>query len=460
MSSAISIVGIVTRDRAAGMVACLESYIENCRRHDRAPEFVVIDDSRAAEAQTGARAALHRTAGRLNARIRYAGWPEKNRFAERLAAESSVPLDIIRFALFGDERCDVTVGANRNNLLLDTVDALVFSADDDTLCHVAAAPDSDDAVSVFSGYDPTELWFFPDRAGALESVSFEDIDVLGCHEPMLGNSAAVTMHGLVGDSAMASPRYYLSLTGASRERLTSSPEAYRSAFRSREVLRAVRRPTITAGPFFMTTFFGFDNRMPLPPFFPVQRNEDGIFGVVLKQCRDDGRIALLPWVLLHTPAPRSFTPDVFWKDAASVRMDDIVIGCLQSHGPASLVQLGIHLQRIGSLSVLEFEAYVRILQQHRVIALVTVLQSHLQTYGSSPAFWAADVSRMLEVLMKAPGKEDFIVPRDLPDEDARHLSRELVRRFGELLEAWPAITQASRRLRAQGIRLSDPIQAT
>jgi hypothetical protein len=460
MPTAISIVGIVTRDRLAGMTSCLESYIENCRRHDRDPEFVVIDDSRGAEAQSHARTALHRTAGRFNARIRYAGSQEKNRFAERLAAESAVPLDIIGFALFGDERCEVTVGANRNSLLLDTVDALVFSADDDTLCRVAAAPESSNAVSVFPGYDPTEFWFFPDRARALEAVSFEDIDVLGCHEPLLGSSVAVTMHSLIGDSAMASPRYYLSLTGASRERLTSSPEAYQSAFRSREVLRAVRRPTITAGPFFMTTFYGFDNRVPLPPFFPVQRNEDGIFGVVLQQTRDDCRIAVLPWVLLHTPAHRSFTPDALWKHAASARMDDIVINCVLSHERAPLVELGIHLQQLGSASAAEFDAYVRIVQQRRAIALITVLQSHLQTYGPSPAFWAADVSRMLEVLMKAHGGDDFIVPRDLPNEAAPRLSQELVRRFGELLEAWPTIVEACRRLRAQGIRLSDPIQGS
>jgi hypothetical protein len=62
------------------------------------------------------------------------------------------------------------------------------------------------------------------------------------------------------DSGMASPRYYLTLTGASRDRLVASPQAYRSAFESREILRSVRQPTITAGPFCMTTFLGLDNR--------------------------------------------------------------------------------------------------------------------------------------------------------------------------------------------------------
>ena len=276
--------------------ACLRSYLENCQRHGRAPEFVVTDDSAGTEAQVANRAVLQRFKRDFNARIRYAGSGEKSRFAEALAGESAVPLRIIRFALIGDERCVLSTGANRNCLLLDTVGTLVLSIDDDTRCRIAAAPQREEALASYSGYDPSEFWFFADRARALESVSFVEIDVLGCHEALLGNTVAnvdgpvdttgrvaITLPGLVGDSGMASPRYLLTLTGASRERLVASPDAYRSAFRSREVLRTVRRPTISAGSFCMTTFLGFDNRSLLPPFFPVQRNSDGVFGLLLQK---------------------------------------------------------------------------------------------------------------------------------------------------------------------------------
>jgi len=68
---------------------------------------------------------------------------------------------------------------------------------------------------------------------------------------------------------------------------------------------------------------------------------------------------------------------------------------------------------------------------------------------------------MIELLSKATSTEDYLVPRDLRHgrdaEEARRLSQELVARFGELLEAWPAIAAAARRLRANGCRLTDPI---
>jgi len=478
----ITVVGIVTRNRMASLVACLESYLGNCRRHGRNPEFVVTDDSPGVETQDQTRAALQRLQHHVGGPIRYAGWRERSRFAQALARESAVPLQTIRFALFGDNRCALSTGANRNSLLLDTVDALVLSVDDDTRCRIAVPHDAEDAHAFFSGYDPTEFWFFPDHASAIESISFVDVDALGCHEELLGNAVAelgdaapngrvaITLHGLVGDSGMASPRYYLSLAGASRERLVASPSAYRSAFRSREVLRTVRRPTVCSGPFCMTTFFGYDHRLLLPPFFPVQRNSDGIFGLVLQKCVDGSRSAFLPWVLLHVPpAPRAFEPDEIWTDAGSVRTADIVIACVFAHqagnAPQSdamrLIHLGRHLRWLGALKLLDFESHVRSLQQYRNLAFITILESQLQTYGGSPGFWAEDVRRMVERMSKATTAEDYLVPRDLRDgrdaEEARRLTQELVAKFGELLEAWPTMVAAARLLRTNGCRLTDPI---
>jgi len=90
-----------------------------------------------------------------------------------------------------------------------------------------------------------------------------------------------------------------------------------------------------------------------------------------------------------------------------------------------------------------------------------VLQSRLQAYGASPRFWADDVKRMIELLSKGTSAGDYVVPRDLRHEHGveavRRLSQELIARLGELLEGWPAIVAAARRLRANGCRLADPV---
>jgi len=150
-------------------------------------------------------------------------------------------------------------------------------------------------------------------------------------------------------------------------------------------------------------------------------------------------------------------------------MADIVIAGLLAHDGGSapltdatrLAQLGQYLQGLGELELSGFEAHVRRMQQYRTMAFITVLQSHLQMYGASPRFWADDVKRMIELLSKGTSTEDYIVSRDLRHghdaEEARRLSQELVARFGELLEAWPTLVAAARRLRANGCRLADPV---
>jgi hypothetical protein len=480
-SGTISAIGVVTCNRLPSLVACLESYLANCRRHDRTPEFIVADDS-AVTGSEDVRSALQSLDNRSAQRIRYAGRRERSRFAEALAHESGVPLELVRFALVGDDRCQLSTGANRNGLLLDTIDSLVLSVDDDTRGGFAIAPGAEGGLSFFAGYDPTEFWFFPDRAAAIASVVFEEIDVLRAHEPLLGHTVAdlggpansvgrvaITLNGLVGDSGMGSPRYYLTLAGDSRGRLVSSETGYRSAFQSREVVRTVRRRTVSSGPFFMTTFYGLDNRVLLPPFFPVQRNSDGIFGLVLRSTTSHCT-GFLPAVLPHAPPPRIFPPDAIWTDADRVQLADIVIAGVFAFDAgadlsdeARLIRLGRHLRWLGSLNLVEFDAYIRAQQRFRTIAFITALQAQLQTYAGLPGYWAADVTRMIERLSTAPSAASYTAPRDLlageRADEARRLAQELVGRYGELLDAWPPIVAAARSLRARGLRMSAPLRA-
>jgi len=483
MSPQVTVVGVVTRDRETSLVACLASYLDNCRRHTRTAEFVIADDSSRAESRAHVRAALGTLRGTDSITLRYAGLTERKRFAAVLSKESSVPREVVEFALFGHRSCTRTTGANRNSLLLDTVDSLVLSVDDDTRCRPAAAPDSREAVSFTSAYDPTEFWFFPDRQRVLEALSASEIDLLGSHERLLGRSlatidgtadptgrVAITLQGLAGDSGMGSPRYFLTLRGPSRARLLSSHAAYASALQSREVLRTVPQPTIAPTAFCMTTVFGFDNRRLLPPFFPVERNSDGLFGLMVHRYVNGSHVAFLPWTLLHTPEPhRSFDRDEAWTEAAGINIADILIASILSHNAgdesesdeARLTRLGRYFRDLGSLTPADFWAFVGTTQQIRTLAATTLLETHLREHAAAPVFWADDVKRMIATLRETATRGDYVVPRDLregrDESRARVLTRELVSRYGELLEAWPALVESARRLHAKGRRVSEPV---
>jgi hypothetical protein len=181
-------------------------------------------------------------------------------------------------------------------------------------------------------------------------------------------------------------------------------------------------------------------------------------------------VAFLPWILLHAPEPpRAFARDDLWTDAATVRMADIVIaGALGHQAPAGqmttearLDALGKNLRWLGALTLPDFEAHVRTVQRFRNFGFITALHGQLQAYGESPGFWADDVRRTIDVLSKASAAHDHLVPRDLlqgrDSGAARQVSQELVGKFGEVLEAWPAMVAAAKRLRASGCRLTEAL---
>jgi hypothetical protein len=297
-----SVVGIVTCDRDQSLAACFASYRDNCRRYGRTPAFIIADGSRREDGREGARRAVGSAASGRDIAIRYSGLPERRAFAAALARESSVSRDIVDFALFGDPECARTTGANRNCLLLDTLDTLAFSVDDDTVCRVSGTSGERDSTSVAQVYDPTEFWFFPDRQHVLAARPASEIDVLGGLESYLarplpgtdgalgeGGEVTLVLPGLVGDSGMGSPRYLLTLEEPSRERLLASRASYRSALASREVVRIAPQSTIASTAFCMTPFYGFDGRRLLPPFCR-HRPRDGRRGIAIRIGRQQDEV--------------------------------------------------------------------------------------------------------------------------------------------------------------------------
>lgn len=200
---------------------------------------------------------------------------------------------------------------------------------------------------------------------------------------------------------MPTPVMFLLLESDSRRRLLESESTYRSAFASREVLRAVDCPCITDNPFFFAATFGYDNRTLLPPFMPVLRAEDDIFGFTVRACIEDGYFGHLPTAVFHSPVDtRAY-----------------------SH---------------------EFT-----IQQ---------MEGYLQHYRRVPAFWAKDVDNYLHHFHTALISENFVVPKDLLGsrnaDEARKLSQQLVFKFGQLLYYWPELVTAARTLRDRERRLS------
>jgi hypothetical protein len=494
----IAAVGIPTRNRTASLQRCLGSYLDSGRQAGRSNEFIVVDDSDGDAARQDNRRLLQAFQAQYGVALGYAGPEQKERFAAALAREAGVAPEVTAFALGNPENCPIATGASRNALLLHTAGDLLLQADDDTVCNLAPAPEPQPGLRFCSRHDPTEFWFLADDEA---EPAGQAADLLAVHEQLLGRSPGaclaalpsaadldleqastgffrrleapgarvrVTAAGVSGDSGMGSSVYFLSLDGGSRARLLRSEQVYRQALARHRILRVAPRLTLCDGGFCMALNLGLDNRGVLPPFLPVQRNQDGVFTALVRSCLDGAFFGFLPWMVRHqSPAPRRFTPADLATTVATVTTGQVFLALLQSIVPAphpedggKLREVGRTLFSWGAAAAGDFEEVMRLQLWQQMSRQATHFEARLRQFGGQPAYWAGDVQQLLGALRHALPGPDYPVPRDLAERfgtaGARALLQRLVRRFGELLQVWPDLVAAAKALRGRGVRLAGP----
>ncbi len=491
----LTALGIPTRQRTVSLQRCLKSYIDDNRQRGRELHYVVVDDSPNAETQRANRQLLPALKALAHGTIAYAGLEERTSFAAALI-QAGLPADEVHFAILPDPRFPITTGSSRNALLLHAVGEALLQVDDDTVCQLAPATGARAGLALSSEYDPTEFWFptddepLPDGApepgmlaihetllgrGLAEVAEMADVDLQRAgsgfyrHLEPAGGQILVTAAGVMGDSGMGSPLYFLSLDGPSRARLLQSEAVYRQALTRQRVVRAVTQPTICDGPYCMALNLGLDNRDLLPPYSPVQRNQDGVFAAVLRGCFAGSLFGFLPWTLLHrAPVSRQLAPDAFWRGAAEVGSGQILEALIGSFAPGPnrgdtrkcLRGLGQALEDWGSAPPGDFEELVRLLLWNQASRKAAQLDRLLRAHKGQPPFWAADVRRLLAIYQEALPERGYVVPADLVTafgHEALATLQQMVLRFGRLLRVWPDLVAAARDLRARGRRLALPV---
>lgn len=493
-ASQIASIGFPTCERVATLRRGMTSFIEHCQRLGRTNDFVVVDDSRTPATQRAYREMLEQLRAQYGIDCAYAGLDEKRAFVERLTTFGNLPADVVEFVCLGSPEYGVTtVGANRNALLLHTVGDMIFSADDDIVCQVAAAPDLRAGLRVSSRRNPLDVWFFADRASAWQAVRAVDQDVLAAHEQWLGadaqgcliRSAAdapisieeaepgllrrleqqpgrvlLTLNGTLGDCSWDNPHFYLFQRGPTFQRLTESEQAYQAARASREMVQAAAQVTLAeyADPMFAMCM-GLDNRELLPPFTPLGRAEDVGFGAVLSQCFSDAYTVNLPWTLLHAPTdPRTFSEQAMF----GVEFNTLIPSLINQFDPGfaraasdRLGKLGRHIEELGRLPQRSFEEFMRLHLLETMSALIAGLEERLSSREAPPpAFWVQHARAVI-----ALARQNAVAPLEqlYTMRGGQEVLQRLLVRYGQGVQCWPAIIDTARQLRAQGVRLGQPV---
>jgi hypothetical protein len=207
----------------------------------------------------------------------------------------------------------------------------------------------------------------------------------------------------------------------------------------------------------MATALGLDNRYLLPPFMPVFRNQDGLFGLVLRKCFPDSSFAHIPWAVRHEHTHRNnAAPE--WKRATRIRFCDIARAGIESYpntpecpsNESPLAGLGRHLIALGSLNPARFRDFVTESLIAAWSAETASLRAALQMYPSPPHYWAEDIEAYIERGQCERSGTEWLHPSDLCEgsTSASSLikSQAILRQYGDLLVQWQGIVEAARSL--------------
>ena len=499
----IAFVGFPTGGNRGPLLArALESFALNLREHGRTADFVVADSSTRPEDQTAFRAQAGELAQRFAVPVFYSGEPERRRFAAALVKRGACQPETIEFALLDPLGTGFACGANRNALLLHGAGGLLCSADDDVICRLSLLPEvRPERVSMFSNCDPFARWLFPDRESALREARIVERDFLAAHEEMLGRCVGeffppgmkgeelslvdagddllrrlavgpaqvrTSYLGHFGDPGIPSSTYYLYYERANRDRMVASEEHYRAALASRSVLAAVPALSIGDASVSPGMAMGLDHRELLPPFFPVLHAEDFVFGATVWQCCTGSVAGHLPLAIQHDPPPgktillpSDLGPQrrvVLFEFAHLIRRVIRDVELPQHASTAERIPaLGRALSELAAMPAVDFLEVLRQKILEHESEKLGYLHKQLEQ-GELPEFWRRDVEDFLLNAHASLQQEDFDIPHDLktgrtPTEN-RVFMQELFRRYGQLLQEWPAIVAATGELRAAGIGLA------
>lgn len=194
-----------------------------------------------------------------------------------------------------------------------------------------------------------------------------------------------------------------------------------------------------------------DHSLGLPPCFPIGRGEDDTSTLVLTKAWPGAVTGFVPWVVLHRPrAERRYAPDAFDGIPAEVGPQMLVRMALRTLGPLPLgtsaaerwAAIGRHLFGIGSMPPSAFVAFV--VHEWRTVLshLHRVAAAAADEYPDNPGWWRDRLARSRDRIATVMRHSDR-PPVPWTDPDLTE-ARWGMRRYGELLQAWPALLDAAR----------------
>ncbi len=477
---------ILTCDRSTSLSRLLDSMAAT-HQFDANNRYYVIDDSREHANRDTNRAICNNFSAAQGVSLRYFGAEEQDKVLEQLKAalpEHARGMDF----LLGRYQHDPTIasyGRSRNwGLLLGSGGKLLL-IDDDILFQRVEPPLNEPEITFssasrgaafFRSDDEWQALYNSDSAdpssGALSSVlgttlqealaginvpalpqnALRDLHPEAFHRVQCNSRVLLTSCGYAGDPGTTANIWLYQLSEKYRQQLLASEQDYQRHITARNVWLGSFSHTLRNCMTLMSPITGIDAHQLVPPFFPLFRNEDLLFGEMLHFLHPQGLFLDAPWAVPHIPAEHR----QWEKDAAlqpqNYGLLDFSSDALVLNTPAFLSDdAGRRLlscsQFFSSLGQLTDEALTtRIAEQTLGMrsAQVSRISSILESSNDEPAFWKHDLQRIVQA-----GEQSLAatLPTGLQGvpgnaQEQRALARSLWTDFSQALLGWEACLDA------------------
>jgi len=391
------------------------------------------------------------------------------------------PPDTINFCLFGNQYFPINTGANRNLLYLASTGKSSISIDDD-MVPVFSGGNKDKAMLAIPPHC-SDIYFYKDRKELLSEAMTTNCNIIVEFENLYNfkwknklNLGSFNLSGIsakttetvftnklsidaaystrFGDCGIHTSYYNLFLTGDNRKCNFNTIENYNIALKSREQTVISQGVLYSDSPHFATSCSSYSNKRLLPPFFPIGRFQDAIFGILLRKIYKDSLIGRTPVSVLNNPSARNpFTKeDRYFLGSRSADLliyilEDFELPQSSSDYSNNIKLTGTWLRDHASLNDNLFydfliDKFIKG-QQTRI----DISELYLGSFNNEPQWWADDMHKMIEKRVNSIKGSQLIYPVDIrPEidpETALSIFKKCIFEFGTMMELWNEITEAS-----------------
>ena len=482
------VVVIITCDRPPALERLLGSIRENCDL-EAVDRLWVVDDSRSAESGDRNRELTAAAGAQAPVDFHYFGATAARELLDALIQQLPQHEEAIRFLLDRERWIDhKSYGLARNISHLLSVGKPVVVFDDDALCEAYDTPFRTEGVAFNPGQQ--EAAFYTDHEEWKQGLSRAALDPVAAHLQCLGlavpealsvlglqqlpqealrpapvgfarnlkrdSRVLITECGSLGDPGTGGNIWLANMPAASRERLARSEGLLQSALEKRCCWLGRELPTFR--PFAsISQVTGFDNRGYLPPYFPITRGEDRLFGEMTRYIYPDSVALEYPWAAPHLPLEERGWSEAENNYAIGTRFPGTLLKSLLGSGDDCLAadplaRLAFLASRFADLAGASDATLLNLLAEDRLgykAGQIRKLQSKIQESADLPGDWRAYLEKALQQIQSSKLGDFRLeslkgVETDLEGAELLRFWRDMWRGFGQSMSAWSDIREAAR----------------